>query len=156
MEKLQFYENKTLKLTNVLTYKILLEDENFNLNVAVEQMQTYIRTKGAMPIGPLIQYSKTEVNEQGELDIEIYLMMQCNHEIHHVDAPYQMECVIRVQHAAYCRYHGMEQDMHFAYDKIQVEAFERDIILGNQNYTIFVDQNEEEETMTVDVFVPRK
>ena len=42
MNKLQFHTNKVLKFTNVLKYKILLGDENFELNVAIEQMQSYI------------------------------------------------------------------------------------------------------------------
>lgn len=34
MSKLQFNESKTLKLTNVLKYKILLNEEDFDFNVA--------------------------------------------------------------------------------------------------------------------------
>ena len=73
MKKLQFNENKTLKLTNVLKYKILLDEENFDFNVAIEQMQSYIKTKGAMQVGPLIQYTRTFINESGELDMEIVI-----------------------------------------------------------------------------------
>ena len=63
MKKIQFSESKTLKLTNVLKYKILMQEENFDFNVAIEQMQTYIKTKGAMQIGPLIQYTRTFLND---------------------------------------------------------------------------------------------
>lgn len=48
MNKLQFHNNKVLKLTNVLKYKILIDEESFDLNVAIEQMQSYIKIKGAM------------------------------------------------------------------------------------------------------------
>ena len=48
MKKLNYHTGKTLKLTNVLKNKILLSDENFNLNTTVEQMQSYIRTHGAL------------------------------------------------------------------------------------------------------------
>ncbi len=155
MSKLQFSENKTLKLTNVLKYKILLNEEDFDLNVAIEQMQSYIKTKGAMQIGPLIQFTRTFLNEAGELDMEIIMMLQCNNYIHSVEQPYSMESVIRVPNALYCHYTGPETFLKFAYDKINLEAFESDITLADYNYTIFVDNNQEEEIMVADVFIPR-
>ena len=155
MTKLQFHDNKVLKLTNVLKYKILLDDESFDFNVAIEQMQSYIRAKGAMQIGPLIQYTRTFLNENGELDMEIVMLLQCNNYIHSVEPPYSMESVIRVPNALYCRYTGPESSLKFAYDKINVEAFEQDIKLADCNYTIFVDHNQEEDIMIADVFVPR-
>jgi hypothetical protein len=155
MSKLQFSENKTLKLTNVLKYKILLNEEDFDLNVAIEQMQSYIKTKGAMQIGPLIQFTRTFLNEAGELDMEIIMMLQCNNYIHNVEQPYSMESVIRVPNALYCHYTGPETFLKFAYDKINLEAFENDIPLADYNYTIFIDNNQEEDIMIADVFVPR-
>lgn len=155
MNKFQFNGNKVLKLTNVLKYKILLNDETFDFNVAIEQMQSYIRTKGALQIGPLIQYTRTFLNENNELDMEIIMMLQCNNYIHSVEPPYSMESVIRVPNALYCRYTGPENTLKFAYDKINVEAFEQDIKLADCNYTIFLDNNQEEGITVADVFVPR-
>lgn len=154
MSKIKFYENKALTLTNVLKYKILLE-ENINYHVAIEQMQSYIRTKGAMQIGPLIQYTRTFINKNNELDMEIVMMLQCNNYIHNVESPYSMESVIRVSNALYCRYTGPETSLKFAYDKINLEAFEQNIKLADCNYTIFLDNNQEEGITIVDVFVPR-
>lgn len=37
--------------------------------------------------------------------------------------------------------------MNFAYDKINLEAFENSIQLNGDNYTIFIEQNEEEEPL---------
>lgn len=156
MNKLQLSQSKSLKLTNVLKNKILLNSEDFNLNLVIEQMQSYIKTKGATQIGPLIQYTRVSANENNELDMEIILMLQCNNFIHNVEALYSMESVIRVPNAMYCRYIGPEDKVKFAYDKINLEAFENDIELANCNYTIFVDRNEEEDTIIADVFVPRK
>ena len=155
MSKLQFSESKTLKLTNVLKYKILLNEEDFDFKVAIEQMKSYIKTKGAMQIGPLIQYTRTYLNENNELDMEIIMMMQCNNFIHSVEQPYSMESLIRVPDAMYCRYRGPEMSLKFAYDKINLEAFEQDIKLADNSYTIFVDNNEEEGIMTADVFIPK-
>jgi len=155
MNKLTTSQAKILKLTNVLKYKILISDENFDFNVAIEQMQSYIKAKGAMQIGPLIQYTNPHVNENGEMDIDIILMLQCNNYIHSVEQPYSMESVIRVPNCMYCRYIGPEDKLKFAYDKIGVEAFENDIDLKGSSYTIFVDRKDEEETMVADVFMER-
>ena len=156
MGKLQFSESKTLKLTNVLKYKILLEEEDFDFNVAIQQMQSYIKTKGAVQVGPLIQYTRTFVNENNELDMEIIMMLQCNNYIHSVEQPYGMDSLIRIPNALYCRYMGPENSLKFAYDKINLEAFENDVKLADYNYTIFVDNNEEEDIMIADVFVPKE
>ena len=122
----------------------------------IEQMQQYIKIKGATQIGPLIQCSRVYMNENNELDMEIILMLQCNNYIHNVEPPYSMESVIRVPNCMYCRYIGPEDKLKFAYDKIHLEAFENDIELEDCSYTIFVDRNEEEETIVADVFIPRK
>lgn len=155
MNHLKFHNNKVLKLTNVLKYKILLDDESFDLNVAIEQMQSYIRAKGAMQVGPLIQYTRAFLNENKEMDMEIVMMLQCNNYIHSVEQPYSMESIIRVPESLYCRYTGPESTLKYAYDKINVEAFEQDIKLADCNYTIFLDNNQEEDMMIADVFVPR-
>lgn len=156
MNKLELSYNKTLKLTNVLKCKVLMTEESINPNIIIEQMQSYIKSKGALQIGPLIQYTETLLNENGEPNIELFLMFQCNCFINKVEQPYSMESVIRVSNTLYCRYIGAESTLRFAYDKINLEAFEKDISLENCSYTIFVDNNEDEQTIIADVFIPRK
>lgn len=156
MGKLQFKESKILKLINVLKYKVQVEQEKIDFNTMIEQMTSYIKTMGAIQVGPLIQYTKIELNDNGKLDMEIILMLQCNNYIHNVEPPYFMESVIRVPSCMYCRYIGQEDKLKFAYDKIHLEAFENNIELEDCSYTIFVDRNEEDETIVADVFIPRK
>lgn len=156
MKRMIFGEQKVLKMNNVIKYNLVLEDEQLNYSVIIEQMQSYIKTKGVTPIGPLIQYTRAFVNANNELDMEIILMLQCNNYIHNVEPPYSMESVIRVPNCMYCRYIGPEDKLKFAYDKIHLEAFENDIELEDCSYTIFVDRNEEDETIVADVFIPRK
>lgn len=154
MNKLQFNERKVLKLTNVLKNKLLINCDDFNFNAEILKMQSYIKTKGATQIGPLIQYTRSFTNDSGELDMEIVMMMQCNTFIHSVEQPYSMESVLRIKDCMYCRYTGTEEKLKFAYDKIELEAFENDTELMDENYTIFVNQNEED-MIIADVFVPR-
>ena len=89
MNSINIYENKTLKLQNVIVRRLDLESDDQNLfDSEIKKISTYIQTHGANQIGPLIRYSKVE--------------------------------------------------------------------LDGCNYTIYVDRNEEEETMVADVFMPVK
>lgn len=153
MNKLITNKQKTLKLSNVLIMRCRLQEDDFD--ISIEQMQSFIRTKGAVQIGPLIQYMNSYINEAGEMEIDIRLMLQCNNHIHSVEQPYTMESMIRIPNCMYCRYIGPEDKLSFAYQKIQLEAFENDILLKGDSYTIFVDRDEENETITADVFMER-
>jgi len=46
--------------------------------------------------------------------------------------------------------------MKFAYDKINLYAFENDIKLKGDSYTVFVDSQEENDTIIADVFMERE
>ncbi len=82
----------------------------------------------------------TKVFQDGEeLNMEICILLQCNNYIYSVDKPYVMEPVIRISNCMYCRYIGPEEKLKFAYDKINLEAFENDIELTGESYTVFVD-----------------
>lgn len=153
MRTIQMHTNKTLKLTNVLFYKANIEQLE-NISNIVFQMENYIKSKGAMPIGPLIQKTSYSINEEGKLDVQLFFMRQSNNFIHNVEEPYKMESLIRVRNCMYARYIGPEEKLNYAYDKINVTAFEEDIELSNENYTIFVDQ--QDDNIVADVFVEKK
>lgn len=155
MKTIQIYTNKTLKLCNVLKYTVQVGENGFELNAVIEQMMSYIKTKGSTQMGPLIQYSNSYINEKEEVDIDIRFMLQCKAFIHSVEQPYSMDSVLRIPNCMFCRYIGPEDKLSFAYQKIQIVAFENDIPLKGDNYTIFVDRDEENETITADVFMER-
>ena len=155
-KKVNFHLNKALKLNNVLFNSIDLKSSDINFDLIVNKMNSYITLKGSKQLGPLVQYTASVYDSGGVVDVEIKLMLQCSNFIHKVEPPYSMESVIRVPNCMYCRYIGPEDKLKFAYDKIHLEAFENDIELEDCSYTIFVDRNEEEETIVADVFIPRK
>ncbi len=57
MKKIELSYNKTLKLANVLICELELTESN-SFEHTVIQMENYIKSKGYMPIGPLIQKSQ--------------------------------------------------------------------------------------------------
>ncbi|MDR1014694.1 MAG: hypothetical protein LBL86_06920 [Coriobacteriales bacterium] len=122
----------------------------------IEQMELHIRQRGSQPIGPLIQRTEVRVDEQGEPQVVIAFIRQANAPIHHVEAPYRTEALIRESDCLYTRFVGEEEHMQFAYNKLQLVAYEEDIPLRGDTYTVFVDRNDEDETVTADVFMPKR
>ncbi|MFV0516685.1 MAG: hypothetical protein ACK5MV_04760 [Aminipila sp.] len=67
-EKFKLAYNKTLKLQNVLIKEVIEEDFQ-HLDKTVTMMENYIKSKGMMAIGPLIQYMTAEINEKIKIKI---------------------------------------------------------------------------------------
>lgn len=157
MKKIQIYENKTLKLQNVLINEVDIEQQElFQLDTEIEKMNTYIKTHGIKQIGPLIQHTSIYRSKANEMTFKISFMLQCDNYLHKVSKPYKMESTIRVKNCLYAKYIGPEDKIKYAYDKMGVYAFENDIELDGSNYTIYVSSNKEDETMLTDIFMPIK
>lgn len=157
INKIKILEGKTLKLQNVLSTKLDLNIEELGVfDIQVNKLITYIKTHGAEQVGPLIQYSSLEVDNDGEPNVIIKFMLQADNFIHSVEQPYHMESLLRVKNCLYARYIGPEEKIKFAYDKLGVYAFENDIELEGSNYTVYVDRNEDDESIIADVFMPIK
>lgn len=150
MSAIPVSENKTLKLTNVLSRRIQSDDMQ-NLPLIVTQMQNYIKSQGAMPIGPLVQYTALEKDADGNQIPVICLMNQANQFIAKLDPQYHMDAVLRVKNCLYGHFAGPSEKMSLVYDKMRVTAYEQDIKLSGANYTIYVKQDGDE--VVTDVFM---
>ena len=151
MREIQVAENKTLKLTNVLARKI--EAEEFaNLQIVLTQMQNFMKSNNAQPIGPLVQ---AVVESTGPDHVpELYLMQQATQMIPQMEPGYHMDAVLRVKNCLYAHYTGPMSHSQLASSKLQILAFENDIKLSGNTYTIFVNQDDDE--AVVDVFMETK
>jgi hypothetical protein len=152
-KELNISYNKVLKLTNVLIRNIK-EDEFDKIDQIAHMMESYIKSKAAQLIGPLIQYTKGVVGEDGQPQVELNLLYQANNYIHEVEAPYIIQSVIRITGCMYVRFIGEESKIKFAYDKIGVVAYEEDIELKGDSYTVFVKNNDGQ--LTADIFMEKK
>lgn len=142
---------KTLKLANVLSYTMVESDFQSNVQCAA-QMENYIKSKGYQPLGPIIQYSGVGKNAAGEPEMVVRLLRQASGYINHTETPYSMGSVLRVPNCLYVRYRGPLEKLQVAYSKLAVVAFENDINLKGDSYTIFVDQLESED-IVADIFM---
>lgn len=150
--KIILKHNKTLRLYNVLS--ISIDDKNEDsLEKILLMMDNYMKSKGANPIGPIIQHMDSIVNKEGDFVFKISVLRQSNIYIHNVEPPYQMKSVLRIKDCMYVRYTGPESKLKFAYDKINLIAFEEDIELKGDSYTVFV--NQVDDNIIADVFMEK-
>lgn len=148
MNQIQVAEHKTLKLTNVLS-RCFTADEMPSMNIILTQMENFIKSSGAQPLGPLVQYVEIGTGENPEP--KFYFMRQCNNFITHMNPGYHMDAVLRVKGCLYAHYTGPMSKSQLASQKLTIYAFENDIKLRNNVYTIYVSGDDDD--AVVDVFM---
>ena len=151
MNEIKVAENKTLKLTNVLS-RVVQPEELANLPVILTQMQNFMKSNGAQPIGPLVQAIKPGTGPD-QLP-EMYMMQQATQMIPNMEPGYHMDAVLRVKNCLYAHFTGPLAFNQLATAKLQIMAFENDIKLTGDNYTIYVNQDDDD--AVVDVFMETK
>ena len=138
MNEIKVAENKTLKLTNVLSREIRPE-EMASLPVVLTQMHNFIKSNNAQPIGPIIQSFALGEDHQ----MHLYMMQQATQLI-----------PLRVKNCLYAHYTGPMENSQLASYKLQVHAFENDQKLTGTSYTIYVNQDSDD--AVIDVFMETK
>ena len=151
MREIQTAENKTLKLTNVLS-RTLHPEELANLPVILTQMQNFMKSNGVQPIGPLVQAIKPGTGPD-QLP-EMYMMQQATQMIPNMEPGYHMDAVLRVKNCLYAHYTGPMSQSGLASQKLNIMAFEHELELTGTVYTIFVNQDDDEGV--VDTFMETK
>ena len=151
MNEIKVAENKTLKLTNVLS-RAVQPEELANLPVILTQMQNFMKSNGVQPIGPLVQAIKTGTGP--DKMPEMYMMQQATQMITKLEPGYHMDAVLRVKNCLYAHFTGPLGYSQLATSKLQIMAFENDIKLTGNSYTIYVNQDEDDGV--IDVFMETK
>ena len=149
-EKITININRTLKLTNVLIREIALSELAFE-NEIYTMMQDYIQSRGITPVGPVITYSRSENDEAGYTRACRRVMIQLSQEIESDDS-YEFSEQIRVERCLYARFCERIDNLPYAYDKLGVYAFENDLRLSGESYTISL--NSYCKKLTADIFMP--
>ena len=151
MNEIKVAENKTLKLTNVLS-RTLHPEELANLPVILTQMQNFMKSNGVQPIGPLVQAIKPGTGPD-QLP-EMYMMQQATQMIPNMEPGYHMDAVLRVKNCLYAHYTGPMSQSGLASQKLNIFAFENELELNGNVYTIYVNQDDDD--AVVDVFMETK
>lgn len=152
-DKIIVKENKTLKLNNVLIREVS-QNELIDINKIAYMMESYIKTKGNGTLGPMVNYSNVEIDEKGEPKMILKLMIQLKNPLNNIDKPYEYRTQIRVTNCLFARFMEKEENLQFAYSKLNLFAFENDLKLKGDSYTVFVDKKET--SIVADVFMEMK
>ena len=151
MREIQTAENKTLKLTNVVSRRIQPEEFN-NMQIVLTQMHNFIKSNGAQPLGPLVQCIKLPAGPNPQP--EIYMMQQATQLIPRMEPGYPQDAVLRVRGCLYAHYTGPMSQSGLASQKLNIYAYEHEIELTGTTYSIYVNQDSENGVM--DVFMETK
>ena len=149
MREIQTAENKTLKLTNVVSRRIQPEEFN-NMQIVLTQLHNFIKSNNAQPIGPIVQAMVVGEDRQ----MHLYMMQQATQFIGQMEQDYHMDAVLRVKNCLYAHYTGPLSQSQLASSKLQIHAFENDIKMTGSSYTIYVNQDDDD--AVVDVFMETK
>ncbi len=149
MNEIKVAENKTLKLTNVLSREVR-GDEMANMPLVLTQMHNFIKSHGAQPIGPLVQ----TITVTPEHEMKMFLMQQATQFIPQMEPGYHMDAVLRVKNCLYAHYTGPMNQSQLASSKLQIHAFENDQTLTGSIYTIYVSTDDDD--AVIDVFMEIK
>ena len=153
MSKIPVSDNKTLKLSNACIYEIANESDFYNLDTIIAQMENYIKAKGALPIGPLVQYTSVQINDAGEPQTTVRLILQANKYIVNLDPPYKIEPVLRCKNCLFARFEGEQEKLEMAFNKLNVIAYEEGIPLTGVTYTVFTSRSKD--VFSADVFMEK-
>ena len=151
MNEIKVAENKTLKLTNVVSRRIQPEEFN-NMQIVLTQLHNFIKSSGAQPLGPIIQCVKIPAGPNPQP--EVYMMQQATQMITQMEPGYHMDAVLRVKNCLNAHFTGPLAFNQLATAKLQVLAFDNDIKLSGYIYTIYVNQDEDDGV--IDVFMETK
>lgn len=117
-------------------------------------MESYVKSKGNFRLGPMISYTAAEGDENGQAKLIVKLMVQLKNPIHNIEAPYEFKNQIRITNCLFARFSEKEENLQFAYSKLALYAFENNMRLKGDSYTIFVNKNEDD--IIADVFMELK
>jgi hypothetical protein len=137
--EIEIVENKVLKLKNVLS-KELVSGNPAETQRSMHMFETYIRSKDLEPYGPTIVRG-TVIFDNGRPRERKEMMVQLRNVPSKVEPPHAFTESMRVENCMLARYKGEASGLPMAYGKMQVHAFEKEIDLVGETYTIVVGQD---------------
>ena len=153
--KLDFRENKTLKINNPIIREVPLEELS-SIDKYVGMMKNYVEIKGFKIIGPLIQYSSgiKGIDSNNNPIIENKIILQLHQSGIKIEEPYITSDTLRVENCLFCRFNDIQDNLQYAISKITLHAYENDIKLSGESYIVLIENKDN--ILLADVFMPIK
>jgi hypothetical protein len=150
-KEIEIVDGKTLKLNNVLSKETGTLDGD-ELAKALHMFDAYTKSKKLTPYGPMVMFSKTAF-DGAKMSQRSKLMAQLREAHENPDPPYSFDRVVKVDGCVLARYRGSAVGLQVAYSKLQVYAFEHDIQLKGETYTVIIEQKDGD--ILADVFTEK-
>jgi hypothetical protein len=151
VKEIEIVDGKTLKLNNVLSKETgTLDGDEFAKTM--HMFEAYTKSKKLTPYGPMVLFSKTAFDGM-KMTQRSKLMAQLREVHDSPDAPYSFDRLVKADNCVLARYRGAAAGLQVAYSKIQVYAFEHDIRLKGETYTVIIEQKDGE--ILADVFTEK-
>ncbi|MEW9596326.1 hypothetical protein U9R71_23245 [Bacillus toyonensis] len=150
-EKISITVKKTLKLNNVLIGKVK-NNEPLEIQKTSHMMQSYVKSLGKSIVGPLISHSYSSVDSEGNIHFNINLIVQLDSPHHISDVNYEFKKQLIVENCLFARFNDEEENIRFAYLKLNVHAFENNLNLQGESYTVYMKQKSDK--LMADIFMP--
>lgn len=150
---MNIYEGKTLKLNNVLSTHITMDELiNRTVDKRVKLFNSYILNNNGKLKGPLVSRNKILKNNMQK--VSFFQQVQTPLDAH---PPYEFDEQIIVENCLFTRFEGKAYDADFAYHKIQVYAYEKGINLFGESYSVFLEEEQNKDNnVIIDIFFPVK
>ena len=144
-------ENKILKLTHVFSKTIVI-DEKFSetpFELQVKEFDDYMKNHKLLGYGPLVM--KSGIVGTDEKKMIIKLMRQIRNDDVFGVYPYEFQEELKTPPCLFSRFEGNNDDSSIASMKMQVYAYEHNLVLDMESYTITKGKENEVE---IDTFIP--
>lgn len=144
--------NRVLKLKNILEYTINLSNitEEDDLNKKIKTFDDYIKNHNLSSFGPLIV--RTSIVSGDNPKVLMKVIKQIRDVNHKTNIPYQVLSELKTPNCVYSHFEGNQNDISIAQSKMQVYAYEHDLVLDTICYLVYLSQQDDE--VKVDTFIP--
>jgi len=146
--EIKVQHGKFLSLKNVIFVEANdIQKTDLVINSSISKLKAH----GVSIHGPIIVWANMKTS-QGKVRVDRKLIMQCVEDLSNISINFEKKENVKIGPCVYAQFSGKEQNLIRAFEKASVYAYENDIVLKNENYTVYVEQNEL--ISTVDIFVP--
>ena len=141
--------NKKIELHNVIRKELRNLPKN-KLEFEVQQFRSLLQNKSIETYGPLIiRILGSHISGSGNITIDCDIISQ-SHAYKNIRNLFISEELHICSNCIYAHYSGYKEDLHYLYKKIEVYAYEHDLIETGIEYIVYL--NEDVDTIIIDYF----
>lgn len=151
MKKIVIIKDKILKLSNCII-RNCMENELVNTGKIKYMFENYLKNNGLKQVGPNIVYSSLKFeNDRPQIITSLLVQIENDNKLV-LDKPYIFEKEVVVEKCLFAEFKGNIKYLPLAYQKMEVYAYENDLILKGDKYTVYL--MEDSTNTIVHVFMP--